>query len=306
MTTRRQREFIKTQLIETERLLELTAGHPVMSYGLEQRKEELEDQLKELPLGAKEPRTVLFFSGEPVRGSLGIDAAFASRVLEPFQNMVVSDHAQRWNGTLGTRGRRRGEGESRLLLTGLPRGSFGLELSKADNDELFEEDQLADTLAHVTRLIDSAGRSDEDFATELDETSPRVLQNLREFLKVVSEGHAGLWVESGDYRCTLAPDQASDAFERVSATVTKDEEVEEQGTFRGLLLESWRFDFLNEAGHKISGRLDDDLTPDEASEMGRNFFGQRCIASLIKTTVLFNNGRVRTSYRLKALLPLKS
>jgi hypothetical protein len=39
--------------------------------------------------------------------------------------------------------RRVGENESRLLLTALPQGSFGLELTKADNDQLFEEDQLS-------------------------------------------------------------------------------------------------------------------------------------------------------------------
>lgn len=305
MTTRRKRDFLKTQLLETDRLIEMTGDHPVMSFGLVQRKEELEEELHALPMGHKEPRTVLFFSGEPVVGSVGIDANFAGRVLAPFQNMVMSEHAQRWHGTLGSRGRRTGEQESRLILTGLPRGSFGLELTKAANDEFFEEEQLADTLAHVTRLIESASRSDEDFASELNETSPRVIQSLRDFLKVVSDGRAGLQMESGDFRCTLDPVKASEAFQRVSDTVTKEERVEERGVFKGLLLESWRFDFVNEAGHKITGKLDNDLTQEQAVTMGRDFLEQSCVADLLKTTILFKNGRQRTSYCLRSLAAKK-
>jgi hypothetical protein len=67
--------------------------------------------------------------GRPVYGSMGIDASFAGRMLEPFQSMVMADYADRWHGVLGSRGRRPGEAQAKLLLTGLPRGSFGLELA---------------------------------------------------------------------------------------------------------------------------------------------------------------------------------
>ena len=104
----------------------------------------------------------------------------------------MTDYADRLHGVIGSRGPRIGEAESRLLLTGLPRGSFGLELTRADSDELFDEGQLADTLAHVTRLVETAARSDEDFAAELDTTAPRVVQKLREFLEVIAKASAGL------------------------------------------------------------------------------------------------------------------
>ena len=187
MSTRSQREFLKVQLLETKRLLELVGDHPVMSVAYAEREAELEEQIAALPLGSREARTVLLFSGEPVQGSQGIDASFAGRVLEPFQSMVMADYADRWHGTVGSRGRRIGEGELRLLLTALPRGSFG------------------------------------------------------------------------------------------------------------------RFDFLDEEGHKISGRIDDSLTPDEVATLSREHFNRECVATLIKTTILFKNGRVRTACVLKGL-----
>lgn len=301
MTTRAQREFWKVQLLDTRRLLEAAAGHPLMSVALEERQRELEGKIAALPLGSKEARTILFFSGEPVQGSIGIDASFAGRVLEPFQSMVMADYADRWHGVVGSRGRRTGEAESRLLLTGLPRGSFGLELTRADNDELFEENQLADTLAHVTKLVEAAARSDEDFAAELDETAPRVIQNLREFLEVIARGKAGLRLESGDFRCTMDPIEANEAFNRVAGTITSDELVSIPGVFKGVLLESWKFDFVTEENHRVGGKIDESLTEEQVIALNRSLFNERCVAALLKTTVLFKNGRVRTTHTLKGL-----
>lgn len=301
MSTRRQREFLKAQIVQLDRLLGSIGDHPLMSPAYRRRKEELENELSNLPVGDKEPRTVLFFTGQPVQGSLGIDAGFASRILLSFQRMVSSEHAHIWYDTLGSRGRRGGEKESRLLLTGLPRGSFGLELSNAADVKSSDENQLIETLAHVTRLIDSAGRSDEDFAIELGMVPDRIIKNLRDFLEIIAKGQAGLRMESGDFQCSLNPVQASEAYERVSATTTQDTDIEEKGVFKGLLLESRRFDFTNDAEKTISGKLDDNLTPEQASKMLHKYLGRPCIASMLKTTVRFKTGYAQASYRLKDL-----
>ena len=159
---------------------------------------------------------------------------------------TMADYADRWHGKVGDRGRRHGEAQSRLLLIGLPRGSFGLELARAENDDLFVDGELADTLAHVTRLVDAAARSDEDFAAELNESAPRVVQNLRSFLEVIAKGKAGLRLESGDYRCEMTPVQANGAFIRVAETTASDETVRVSGILKGVLLESWEFDFSSD------------------------------------------------------------
>ena len=160
---------------------------------------------------------------------------------------------------------------------------------------------MADTLAHVTRLVDAAARSDEDFAAELDETAPRVIQNLRAFLEVIAKGHAGLRLESGDFRCTMDPIQASEAYNRVAGTLTSDESIKVAGIFKGVLLESWKFDFVTDENHRVGGKIDENLTEEQVVALNRQFFNERCLASLLKTTVLFRNGRIRTTYTLKGL-----
>jgi len=301
MTTRRQRDFLKVQLLETQRMMEMAGDHPVMSVALAEREREFSQQLAAIPPGSRESRAVLFFSGEPVHGSSGIDATFASRVLEPFQNMVRADYADRWHGRVGERGRRHGEAQSRLMLTGLPRGSFGLELALAENDDLFVDGELADTLAHITRLVAAAARSDEDFAAELDGVAPRVVQNLRAFLDVIARNKAGLRLESGDFLCDMSPAQATAAYTRVAETTTSDETVTVSGILKGVLLESWKFNFAPDGDDVIEGRIDESLTQDQVIAFNRDFFNQQCRATLLKTSVVFRNGRVRTTYRLMGL-----
>jgi hypothetical protein len=149
--------------------------------------------------------------------------------------------------------------------------------------------------------VESSVRSDEDFAAELDETAPRVIQNLRQFLEVVAKGKAGLRLESGDYRCSMNPVEANEAFNRVAGTITNDELVSIPGVFKGVLLESWKFDFVTEENHRIGGKINESLTEEQVVALNLEFFNKRCAASFLKTTVLFKNGRVRTTYTLKGI-----
>ena len=102
-------------------------------------------------------------------------------------------------------------------------------------------------------------------------------------------------------RCSMDPVRAGEAYERVAATVTETQEIQLPGVFKGMLLESWRFDFVTRDGHKISGKIDDELSPERAAELNRDFFNLPAIATLDKTTVLFKNGRARTSHTLRDL-----
>ena len=124
---------------------------------------------------------------------------------------------------------------------------------------------------------------------------------LREFLEVIAKGKAGLRLESGDFRCTMNPIEANDAFNRVAGTITNDEQVKLPGVFKGVLLESWKFDFVTDENHSVGGKIDENLTEEQVIALNREFFNGRCLASLLKTTVLFKNGRVRTTHTLKGL-----
>ena len=245
MISRRNREYIMVQLLETQRMLTVIADHPVMSFSLKQKEKTLLEQLEKIPVDKKDTKVVLLFSGNPVKGSLGIDASFIGKVTVPFQNMVTAEFAHRVDGKVGKRGQLNKQDESRLFLTALPRGSFGIELSKLESNDLFEDNQMSDSLSHVTKLIESSSKSDEDFAAELDGTTPRTIQSLKDFFKAVSDDQAGVTIESGGIRCELNPVEVKSGYERVSGTITKEEPKTVNGILKGILLESWKFDFID-------------------------------------------------------------
>lgn len=301
MISRRNREHIKVQLLETQKMLQAVGNHPIMSFSLKQKERELLDQLEKIPVDQKDPKVVLLFSGNPVNGSLGIDIAFAGKVVVPFQNMVTAEFGHRIHGSVGKRGQLYYKNESRLFLTALPRGSFGLELSKLESNNVLEENQLSDTLSHITRLVASSSKSDEDFAAELDEVTPRTIQNLKDFFKIVADDSAGVSIQSGGIKCDLTAAQVKNAYERVSGTKTFETKEKTKGILKGILLDSGKFDFTDDSGNAITGTIDRGLTEDEVSKYLLTYFKKPCTAILKVEKVLFKNGREKVSYTLLSI-----
>ena len=219
--------------------------------------------------------------------------------------MVKTQYSAVKHGGVGSRGVRRGESEARLLLTGLPRGSFGLELSQPDSEDFLAAEQLSDVLVQLTKVIETAGQNDESFAFALEEVSPRVLPRLKEFFKVVSDNKTNMRVVSGDLECDLEESNVSQAYERVSAAETKEEIIEAAGVFRGATLDTWRFDFRTDEDENINGRLADEVAESQVLDMDRHMTATRCQATLRKLTVITRGGAFRTRYELMALKKLE-
>jgi hypothetical protein len=301
---RTEREFIKRQLIEADRLSSVQPAGSFMARAWGTRRSSLQASLKEAIAAPLIPRTVLFFAGgDATVGSTGIDAQFVSEILKPFQEMVKSQFVSLRHGQVGQRGPRKSESEARLLLTALPRGSFGLELSQPFQEDWVTASEVSETLTTLSKVIEAAGKSDEDFANTVGDVSPRVLPRLKEFLEVAHKYKTSLTVESGDLRCELSAERVHRAFERASSTTTDTSELELFGVFRGATLDSWRFDFKPEGDDTalISGRISTDVGEEEAGQMNAKT-NQRTKAILSKTEIRTPSGTVRTKYELNALM----
>ena len=302
MSAYTQRHFLQRDVLEMDRLLELSRGDAIMENALRARKRSLEEEMKATPPGPAKPRTILFFAGPPVLGTQGIDAQFAAAALHPFLEMVKTQYSAQKHGRVGTRGPRRDEAEARLLLTGLPRSSFGLELSQPQPTDFLAAEQLSDALVRLTEVIASAANTDENFAVALDKIEPRVLPRLKEFLEVVASQNAYLRVQSGDLNIELDAERVAQARERVGAATTSDKPLTIQGTFRGATLDSWRFDFRTADGQTISGRIADEVDDAEVERM-LALTNHPCRADFRETTITTRDGAQRVRYELVALSP---
>lgn len=300
MSNREHRRFLKNQLAESDRLRVLLHDHPLMGPLWEQRESELKAELEQLPTGGREPRTILFFTGEPVDGSRGIDAQFATSVLTPFLEMVKTEYSAEKHGRVGERGPRRGEEEARLFITGLPRGSFGIELSQPPADDFIAEEQLSNVLVRLTEVLESAGKSDEDFVHALEDVSPRVHGRLKEFFETLSSHRANIRMQTGDLEFELRENRIAEALQRVGSLHTEYRDIDLKGEFRGATLDTWKFDFRTEEGKTLSGKLSEDLPEQEVADM-LGLTNQPCTAHLKEIKVTSQGGAVRTRYELLGL-----
>lgn len=303
MKTRQTREFAQRQVAAMDSFLSWAGDDPLMGPGLRSRREEFARQASELPPSLPTPRAVLFFTGDPVDGSQGIEVDFMTKVLDHFQQMVKTQYAFAKHGNIGDRARQPGGSEAKLMLTGTPRGSFGLELSQPHPHDLFSSEQLSKSLVQLTQLIKAAGEDDETFGVELDDVTPRVLQRLRRFFKILSDSKASLRLESGSLSVKMDRERIQRAAERVAAVTTKPEKVELVGEFRGATLDTWRFDFRTDEGSIISGKLSTEIDETTAAEMNR-LTTQRCRGRFERVQVIARGGILKERFELLSVVAM--
>ncbi|MBN8825396.1 MULTISPECIES: hypothetical protein [unclassified Spirosoma] len=302
MSLYRRKQSIKAQIVETQRLLDMVGDHPLMSFGLAERIETLRQELDSLPTESFEPKVQLLFSGEAVSGSQGIKASFVSKTIPPFQELVKSKTSKIRGGRA-----RRGEKILRskstdLFVTALPRGSFGVELSQMETNGLFDSVDVSRGIKDVMNLI-SDSTSDESFESILEKTTQNDLVNLKKFLRGIVEEKSILKMESGELFIELSKDKIADAYERVALIIKDESEDFLKGIFKGILLDSKKFEFVLQDGKKIFGSIDDELSEWQLIEYNKlsNTF---CEFHLRTFKIILKSGVEKTKYRLLGIKPL--
>lgn len=307
MTPLRQRESLEAELASLEQLLRTTQDDPLATPLLRSRVEELQGKLKALsehpPL---KPETELFFADGPAMGSEGLEVTFTSEVLNSYQNMVTNHYAAKHYGSLRRTGRRRGEDETRLFLTALPRGSFGLQLCQPHVTDFIAANDVSSAMQDISRLIEATATSDEAFEAALADFDARVLKPLKRFITTVHSGGGTCRVITGQRETILTRVQITDAYARITAAVADDEPVTMSGVFGGAQLFSGSFEFQPDTGDLIRGSLDPELSEEVAAAMNRDFTKKRAIAKMNMTTVSTRAGKKKPTYELRALLPTEA
>lgn len=305
MSLYRKIQSIKAQIVDTERLLEMVLDHPLMSEGLAERLSLLKQELETLPKVSFEPRIQLLFSGNAVVGSQGIKSTFVSKTLTPFQEMVKTQVALVRFGKVGKRGQAKKGANTELYLTALPVGSFGVELSQLESNDLFDSMDVSKAMKDVMTLIVNSATDDETFEASIEQTPKRNLTNLKKFLQEITDENSVLKMESGELGIELPKEKIFEAFQRVSATIDEETELIINGTFRGLLLDSGKFEVQDEDGKRISGFISEEIEEDQLIEYDKTFLNSNCIIHLRVHKTKFKTGNEKTDYELLEIRPEK-
>ncbi len=293
-------QHLNTQLIDLNRLLEKVGDHPLMAQGLKERIEMVEEELKSIPLESFEPSLQFLFSGDAVLGSQGIKSTFLSKIMPPIEGLVKTQLAYNKYGKVGRRGRARKNSNAELFLTALPKGSFGIELSRLDFDEedLYDMVDTSEAMKDVITLIANTTESDQLFESTIEITPKRNLNNLKRFLQEVSNERSILKMDSGNIHIELSKEKIDKAASRVSFALKENNEIFITGIFRGVLLDSNRFDILDDEGKQISGSISPDLDEEQLIEYDKKFLNQYCKIHLIVYKTKFKTLNERTDYEL--------
>jgi hypothetical protein len=294
----RKIEQLKAQILDTERMLEMVIDHPLMAEGFKEKINELRSELEKIPKEAFEPKIQLLFSGNSVVGSQGIKSSFVAKTVNPFQEMVKTQAALVRFGRVGKRGRAKKGASTDLYLTALPIGSFGVELSQLETTDLFDSIDVSNAIKQVISIVESSAMDDETFEKIIAEVPKRNLTNLRRLLEEVAENNSILKMESNEVGIQISEQKVKEAYLRVAETTDVENEFLVKGVFRGILLDSGRFEIQDESGKKLSGFISPDLSEDELILYDQSFLNDECQITLREHKTTFKTGNEKIEYEL--------
>ena len=238
----------------------------------EARLRDVEEQLE--AYDGFSPRLVnasLTFRGSPVAGSRGIDAAFGTDAAKSFVNAVSVIGASK-HAPLASTGRVPHQEDYRLMITNTARGSFGFQFEEASQQPAFADEStpVEIAIAQVKEILEASIGTDEQLSDAIDETDPRALGTIRNFLKIVADNGAVCALDfGGDVFKFANTDQVRRSENRLSEDNIKEDDVTLTGYFEGFLPNSRRAefhieeadaDFLNDAiGTVISGKVEPEV-----------------------------------------------
>ena len=299
MTPFRQRETLQTELSGLQALMHGAPADPLSTPMMRERIEELQASLaameKRSPLA---PEAEILFEDGPTIGSEGLEVTFTSQVLASYQNMLTNHYAAKHYGVLRRSGRRRGENDTKLYLTALPRGSFGLQLTQPYVRDFVAAQNLSDAMLDISGLLAASAKSDQAFEAALNIFNPRVLKPLQRFIEALFNTEATCRVITGELETSLDKHQVEQAYNRVTSAKEREEEIELPGVFGGVLTFSWEFDFQPDHGDLIRGPLGNEVEENTATEWNLHLTHTHTLAKLKRLTVSTRSGDKKPSYEL--------
>jgi hypothetical protein len=249
----------------------------------------------------------LTFRGNPIFGSYGIAAEFASKAsssfTEAFAAIVASiSENLRYMGPIPDKQK------NQLIITGTAIGSFGFEYELPSENAGSDPTQLEinyegtnNTEVAMQKMEDLfrvASEGDDDQLSELvDEIHPRAVKKVAEFLTYISDQEAwcGLDFDESSFRFS-GSNQVRNSAQRLNADNIRDTTEEFTGRFDGTLPTSRTFEFkpVDQKGI-LRGKIGPDI--EDSHVINRDYLGK-----MVRVTLnVIQVGQGRPRYTLAKL-----
>ena len=256
---------------------------------LEARHQDLVEELDKLAAASENlAKIALYFGGEPVIGSAGVEAEFSASALSNFQDLITKV----WGagaGTLPAMGRVPNKAASQLHITSLVHGSFGFLLEELDEqgEPLFETKlrKAAHTAVHYVASI--ADENEARFTETLEQLNPRVFSAVRAFFSSIYHRKATLRLVEGTVDASFDRTAVERAWKRLEAAKVDEDNYTLEGKLLGIIPLGRRFEFEpDEAAQVIKGKVGEQFSENYLERMSsEQFAGKRWKATLNRVVV---------------------
>ena len=284
------RDYIQAEI---SALTALIASLPERDYlgrsSLEARRQDLVEELDKLAAASENrAKIALYFGGEPVIGSAGVETEFSTSALSSFQDLITKV----WGagaGNLSAMGPVPDKAASRLHITSLVHGSFGFLLEELDDqgEPLFETAlrKAAKTAVHYVASI--ADENEARFTETLEQLDPRGFSAVRDFFSSIYQRKATLRLVEGTVDARFDRTAVERAWNRLEAAKVDEERYPLEGKLLGIIPLGRRFEFDPDgATQVIKGKVGERFSESYLERMStEQFAGKRWKATLHRVVV---------------------
>ncbi|WAC24388.1 hypothetical protein [Blastomonas sp. SL216] len=299
MVTKVHLDALKSEAASVEALLARISDKDIVSrLSLAHRLEALQQEITE---HANENSTLagvaLIFDGDPVTGSSSIDAEFAGKTLQNYQELISKQVAFS-AGMLGPRGPVPIEAQeaARMHVKSLIHGSFGfvLEEARADEPGMFDSPVKIAISQISDIMIDVAATNLNAFNHRLEDMDFRVFNTLKKFVSVIYKARATVRVAEREREVRFDLAGLGRAYERLRETDVSETEEMVEGELLGIVPIQRRFEFRRgDTFEVIKGRVSQMLSADYLERLERDgiMAGLRWRATIRTKSVEHPDGR---------------
>ena len=301
-----KKQWLQQQLDATKELLAISKNNELMRISLENRIRSIEADIcacDEQELSA-EAKISMWFSGDATYGSQGLRGSVMKETLNSVEGMVKSAAQKRILEYERANHCRADRPKGSFYVTALTSGSFGYEMTYKEDGQLFEAPLIIQSINDVMHIIEMTSSESLDIDELVEQQPIKLLSHLKDFYTTIKKNHSFLRMASGNMGFTLDRKHTNTGFENLCAQDTTEQVVEIEGTFMGALVESGKFEYLDEENKLKHGRFSEDIEADVITQMVRRFTNSRCRMYLLKHVISRSNGKKREVLELLSIRPL--
>ena len=290
MIRKLDRDHVQAEIATLESMLQrLPPNDSLGRRSLEARRRSLVQELETLAgISERRAQVALYFGGDPVVGSVGVQARFSAATISSFQDLITKVWAAE-GGNLAAMGPVPAQEDSQLHITHLVHGSFGFLFEELDEqgEPLFETPLRRAADSTVSYISDFADPNEARFTQAIEDMDQRVFKAVRNFFSGIHKGKATFRIVEGDFDARFDRAAVERVWQRLEATEVNEDQISLEGRLLGIIPLGRRFEFEPDTRDRvIRGKVGDQFTQSYLERINtEQFAGRRWRALFQRATI---------------------